>query len=268
MSDESLSYETIELSSTDQGVTTILLDRPDERNAMNVAMGREIQQAVESINADPHCRVVIIRGSGRAFSAGGDLKSLAHEAGLAGDGSGLGGGSSFYRLFLSITALRVPSIAAINGHAIGAGLCFALGADLRVMHQKAKVGMTFVKLGIHPGMAATWTLPRLVGPAVAAELLYTGRLVTADEALAMGLVNRTAGEDFDEVVASLAAGVAGSGPVAVRAVKETLAGTWERSIDEAMELESTTQAMTFNTDDAREGMKAIMEKRPPRFEGH
>ena len=267
MSDESLSYETIELSSTDQGVTTILLDRPDERNAMNVAMGREIQQAVESINADPHCRVVIIRGSGRAFSAGGDLKSLAHEAGLPGDGSGLGGGSSFYRLFLSITELRVPSIAAINGHAIGAGLCFALGADLRVMHQKAKVGMTFVKLGIHPGMAATWTLPRLVGPAVAAELLYTGRLVTADEALAMGLVNRTAGEDFDEVVASLAEGVAGSGPVAVRAVKETLAGTWERSIDEAMELESTTQAMTFNTDDAREGMKAIMEKRPPRFEG-
>ena len=83
----------------------------------------------------------------------------------------------------------------------------------------------------------------------------------------MGLVNRTAGEDFDEVVASLAEGVAGSGPVAVRAVKETLAGTWERSIDEAMELESTTQAMTFNTDDAREGMKAIMEKRPPRFEG-
>jgi enoyl-CoA hydratase/carnithine racemase len=253
---------------THGGIATLTLDRPDARNAMTAEMGRQVERTVERLNADPGVRVVVVTGAGRAFSAGGDLDSLAKDAGLdGGQSEGLGGGASFYRLYLSISRLAVPSIAAINGHAIGAGLCFALACDLRVMHERAKVGMTFVKIGIHPGMAATWNLPRLVGPAHAADLLYTGRLVEADEALALGLVNRVAGADFDAVVEDLAKSIAANGPVAVRALKETLRGSAERTIDDAVVHEAATQAMTFATADAREGITAIREKRQPEFTG-
>lgn len=234
---------------------------------MSAAMGREIQQAVAAINAEPRVRVVVVSGAGTAFSAGGDIKSLAKEAGLAETGEGLGGGAAFYRSFLSVKRLEVPTIAAINGHAIGAGLCFALGCDLRVMHAKAKVGVTFVKLGIHPGMAATWHLPGLVGPAVSAELLYTGRLVGAEEALSMGLVNRTAAEDFEAVVEELASEIAANAPLAIRALKKTLACSGVRSLDETLETEARAQAETFTTEDAAEGIKAVLEKRRPQFRG-
>lgn len=252
---------------TSDGIGRITLNRPRERNAMSPAMGLEVEAAVAALNDDDALRVVVVTGSGKAFSSGGDLKSLAHEAGLGGQGQGLGGGAVFYNLYLSIRRLRVPSIAAINGHAIGAGLCFALGCDLRVMHSQARVGMTFVKIGIHPGMAATWNLPRLVGPARAADLLYTGRLVDAEEALAMGLVNRVANEDFIAVVDELAASIAANGPLAIRALKRTLRGSAGRTIEDAIVVEAHAQAETFHSEDAREGINAILEKRSPRFRG-
>jgi enoyl-CoA hydratase len=259
-------YESIAIETTN-GIGHLTLNRPDERNAMTPTMGEEIHDAVEAFNKDPNLRVVVVTGAGRAFSAGGDLGSLAKEAGLQSDSPDLGGGAKFYNLFLSVRRLAVPSIAAINGHAIGAGLCFALGCDMRVMHERAQVGMTFVKIGIHPGMAATWNLPRLIGHANAADLLYTGRLVRAEEALAMGLVNRIAGDDFDNAVAELASAVAANGPVSIRALKQTLAGTEDRDIQQAIEREAEAQAMTFRTADAREGIQAIMDKRAPKFEG-
>lgn len=266
-----LSYEHILLERHD-GIARLTLNQPESRNAMTPEMGQEVAKAVDELNADPTVRVVVVRGAGKAFSGGGSLQALEQEAAAASgsgerQGRGLGGGRNFYRAYLSVRRLQVPSIAAINGHAVGAGLCFALGSDLRVMHASAKVGMTFVRLGIHPGMAATWTLPRLVGPARAAELLYTGKLIDAAQALAWGLVNHVAGDDFDAVVDGLAADIAGSGPVAVRAVKRTLRGTFGRDIEEALGLEADAQAMTFGTADALEGIRAIQEKRAPRFEG-
>jgi enoyl-CoA hydratase/carnithine racemase len=262
-----MTFENIQLKIEEDGVARLLLNRPDLRNAMTPAMGEEVREAVRRIDADETVRVVVVRGAGRAFCSGADLADLAQEAGLREDRAGLGGERNFYRHFLSLGSLRVPTIAAINGHAIGAGLCFALGADLRVMHERAKLGMTFVKLGIHPGMGGTWTLPRLVGPALAAELFYTGRLIEAPEALQRGLVNRVAGEDFDAVVDELARQVRDSAPLAVRAVKETLRGSEGRTLEEALEVESRAQAATFRTRDAAEGIAAIVEKRPSRFEG-
>ena len=127
---------------------------------------------------------------------------------------------------------------------------------------------SFVKIGIHPGMAATWNLPRLVGPSHAADLLYTGRLVDAREALSMGLVNRIAGDDrFLATVAELARAIAANGPVAVRALKQTLRGSATRTIDDAIVREADAQAMTFKTSDAREGISAVKAKREPRFTG-
>jgi enoyl-CoA hydratase len=133
------------------GIARLTLNRPEERNAMTLEMGREIESAVRALNADDGVRVVVVTGAGKAFSAGGNLKTLGKEAGLGSDGPEMGGGETFYRAFLSIRDLAVPSLAAVNGHAIGAGLCFAIACDLRVAHADAKLGMTFVKLGIHPG---------------------------------------------------------------------------------------------------------------------
>jgi enoyl-CoA hydratase len=234
---------------------------------MTLDMGREIETAVHQLNATPDVRVTVVSGRGKAFSSGGNLKTLSKEAGLSADGPEMGGGRAFYGLFLSVRDLETPSIAAINGHAIGAGLCFALGCDLRIAHANAKMGMTFVKLGIHPGMAATWNLPRIIGPARAADLLYTGRLLTAAEAYDLGLVSRVAGDDFAAVVDAVAHEIAANGPVAVRALKATLRGTADRTIEEAIAREADAQAMTFTTEDAREGIRAISEKRTPRFAG-
>jgi enoyl-CoA hydratase/carnithine racemase len=248
-------------------VARITLARPAERNAMTPLMGREIMRAVEEINADDSVRVVVLTGEGKGFCSGADLRTLGAEAGSGEDAEGLGGGENFYRAFLSIRDLRVPSIAAINGHAIGAGFCFSLGADLRVMHRDAKVGMTFVRLGIHPGMAATWNLPRLIGPSQAADLLYTGRLIGADEALALGVANRIAGDDFDAVVDELAGQIAGAAPLAVRATKQTLRGSEGRTIEDALTREAAVQAVTFTSEDAGEGIRAMREKRTPDFKG-
>ena len=264
-------FEQIQLTkvqmATGGAIGRITLQRPAERNAMTPLMGREIVRAVEDLNADDAVRVVVITGAGKGFCSGADLRTLGAEAGSGEDAEGLGGGENFYRAFLSIRDLRVPSIAAINGHAIGAGFCFSLGADLRVIHRDAKVGMTFVRLGIHPGMAATWTLPRLVGPSIAADLLYTGRLIGAEEALTLGVANRIAGDDFEAVVEELATAIASAAPLAVRGTKESLRGSESRTIAEALHREATVQAETFTTTDAAEGIQAMREKRPPVFRG-
>jgi enoyl-CoA hydratase len=269
--DSIVSYDNI-LIERHEGITHLTLNRPDARNAMTPEMGAEVRDAVDQINRDGTSRVVVVRGAGKAFSGGGNLQSLEDEAlaatGQATAGKGLAGGRNFYSAFLSIRQLEMPTIAAVNGHAIGAGMCFALGCDLRVVHERAKLGMTFVKLGIHPGMAATWNLPRLVGPARAAELLFSARLIDAQEALAWGIANRVAGDDtFDQVVQGLAAEIAGCAPVAVRAVKRTLRGTFHRELDDALAIEADEQKRTFGTSDALEGIRAIKEKREPDFRG-
>jgi len=259
-------YETL-LVTKGGPVGRITLNRPEERNAMTPRMGREMRRAVDELNADDAVRVVVITGAGKGFCSGANLATLGAEAGSGSGDEGLGGGENFYRAFLSVRDLRVPSIAAINGHAVGAGFCFSLGADLRVMHRDAKVGMTFVRLGIHPGMAASWTLPRLIGAARAADLLYTGRLIGAEEALSLGIANRIAGDDFDDVVAELASAIASAAPVAVRTLKQTLRGSEDRSIDDALVREASVQAVTFTTSDAAEGIQAMREKRAPVFTG-
>ncbi len=261
-----MTFEHITLG-VEGGIARLTFNRPAERNAMTAGMGLEIKEAVGLINENDEARVVVITGAGKSFCSGANLRTLGTEAGVGSGDDGLGSPERFYRLFLSVRDLRVPSIAAINGHAIGAGLCFALATDMRVMKVGAKVGVTFVKLGIHPGMAATWNLPRLIGPAAAADLLYTGRVIGHEEALAYGLVNRVAGDDFEEVVTELAQDVAASAPLAVRALKQTLAGTAERTIDDALVREATVQAGTFQTEDAAEGIGAILEKRRPQFKG-
>jgi enoyl-CoA hydratase len=174
----------------------------------------------------------------------------------------------FYARYLSIRGLPIPTIAAINGHGIGAGLCIALACDMRIAVAGAKMGMTFTRLAIHPGMGGTYFLPRLVGTARACELFFTGRVFDADEAERLGLVNRTvAPENFNAAVDELATEIAKSGPIAVRMTKRAIYRGVEHSLEDMLEYEGLNQGMTFRTQDAREGVTAIMEKREPKFTG-
>jgi len=260
-------YEHISLTRED-GVVTLTLNRPETRNSMTPAMGEELVRAVEELRSDAAARVVVVTGAGKAFSSGGDLGMLAKDAGLSSEGPTIGTPRDFYARFLSIRSLPMPTIAAINGHAIGAGLCFALGCDMRIAVADAKMGMTFAKLGIHPGMGATYFLPRLIGTARACELFFTGRIVDAAEAERVGIVGRVVERaQFSETVDALAREIAACAPTAVRMVKKAIYRGTEHTLEEMLDFESLQQSVTFTTADAREGIRAVMEKREAKFEG-
>jgi enoyl-CoA hydratase/carnithine racemase len=265
-----MTYEHIRIT-RDDGIVTLTFNRPETRNSMTPAMGDEVVRAVDDIRADPSARVVVLTGSGKAFSSGGDLGMLARDTGAsrAGEAPSMAGSPrDFYARYLAIRNLPVPTIAAINGHAIGAGLCIALACDLRVAVADAKMGMTFTRLGIHPGMGATYFLPRLIGAARACELFFTGRVFDAAEAERLGIVNRTASRDsFEATVQALAREIASSGPVAVRMVKKAIYRGTEHTLEEMLDYESLNQGLTFMTADAREGVAAVIEKREPKFVG-
>ncbi len=265
-----MKYEHIEV--TREGwIVTLKLNRPETRNSMTPAMGDEIAHAVSELKKDAAVRVVVVRGAGKAFSSGGDLGMLARDTGLVAGGEGptmAGSPRDFYTRFLSITELPVPTIAAINGHAIGAGLCLALACDLRIAVRSAKMGLTFTRLGIHPGMGATYFLPRLVGTSRACDLLFTGRVFGAEEAERLGIVNRVAHEDeFEAATRAWAQEIASAGPIAVRLVKRAIYRGVHHSLAEMLDFESLQQSWTFTTEDAREGLRAMMEKRQPQFTG-
>jgi enoyl-CoA hydratase/carnithine racemase len=251
----------------DGEIAELVLARPAARNAMTDAMGAEIQRAVGELNARPGLRVVLVRGQGEAFSAGGDFAMLAERA-EHGEPENRVAMRAFYASFLSVRALRVPTIAVIGGPAIGAGLCFALACDLRVCASSARLAASFVRLGLHPGMGATFFLPRLIGATAAADLLLTGRSVDADEALRLGLVSQVhPREALDAAARTLAAQIAGAGPIAVAQTKLTLQGAFERDLDGALEREADAQAADFETVDLQEALQALAERRPPRFRG-
>lgn len=262
-----MAYEHISLT-RDEGILTLTLNRPETRNSMTPAMGEELARAVEELRTDDSARVVVITGAGKAFSSGGDLGMLAKDAGMRSDGPTIGTPRDFYARFLSIRSLPMPTIAAINGHAVGAGLCFALACDIRIAVSDAKMGMTFARLGIHPGMGATYFLPRLIGTARACELFFTGRVVDACEAERLGIVNRVVERArFAETVSTLAREIAACAPIALRMAKKAIYRGTEHTLDEMLDFESLQQSITFTTADAREGILAVMEKREPRFTG-
>jgi enoyl-CoA hydratase/carnithine racemase len=251
----------------DGHLAELVLARPAARNAMTEEMGAEIERAVGAINATSEVRVVLVRGEGSAFSAGGDLGMLAARARMT-ETENQSAMRRFYASFLSVRAIRVPTIAVISGPAIGAGLCLALACDLRVAATGAQLAASFVRLGLHPGMGATWMLPRLIGVAAATELLLTGRSVDAEEALRMGLVNQV--HEPDALVAAahaLAQEIARAAPIAVAQTKATLAGTLERGLDEGLAREAEAQAIDFATADLAEALQAIAQRRSPRFSG-
>ncbi|MCB9555796.1 MAG: enoyl-CoA hydratase/isomerase family protein [Deltaproteobacteria bacterium] len=262
-----MGYEQITIEK--QGhVASLILDRPDVRNAMSDRMGDEIAAAVAELNEDPSLRVLLVRGRGKSFAAGGDFDFIAARAKDSAENNRQIM-RRYYGKFLSIRQVSVPTIAVIHGAAIGAGLCFALGCDIRLAAEQAKLGLNFVRLGLHPGMGASYLVSRLVGPAKAAELMLSGRTIAAEEALACGLVNQLYA-DGDALLAAareLADDIAKGAPLAVRRTKASIQRAANLSLDEMLDAEAYAQALDFSTDDLAEGVKAFYEKRRPMFSG-
>jgi enoyl-CoA hydratase len=249
------------------GVALLTLDNPDLRNAMSDEMTASWVTAIDELAADRTVRVVVVTGAGSAFCSGGNTSWIASEPDASVDHLRTRM-IAFYRAWLSVRRLEVPTIAAVNGAAIGAGLCLALACDLRYAARGAKLGAPFVKLGMHPGMAATHLLPGVVGEAHARDLLLTGRLVDADEALRLGLVSQVhEPETFLDDVLATAGGIAATAPIASRLTKLALADGGHRDLEACLQFEAMAQPITLATEDLQEGVRAGREKRAPVFHG-
>eukprot|EP00030_Apusomonadida_sp_AF-17_P001192 a180562_9.p1 GENE.a180562_9~~a180562_9.p1 ORF type:complete len:311 (+),score=91.99 a180562_9:30-935(+) len=244
-------------------IAVVTLNKPAALNALCVTMGDQFVATMKALKDDASLRAVILTGAGRAFSAGGDLAFLQARTESSAEVN-VAAMRAFYERFLSVRSLPVPVIAAINGHAVGAGLCLALATDVRIAQRGAKLGVNFLKLGLHPGMGSTFTLPALVGPQAAAKLLLGADLVDATEAHELGLVAAVADSAVDAAL-PLAARIASNSPAAVRATVRTLRTSFGAGLDAALWREADAQAHSYATRDMREGLSAVRDKREPLF---
>ncbi|ABL81035.1 MULTISPECIES: enoyl-CoA hydratase-related protein [unclassified Nocardioides] len=257
----------LRLERPSDGVAVLTLDNPDQRNAMSDAMTSSWVRAIDALAADSSVRVVVVTGGGSAFCSGGNTSWIASEPDATVDELRTRM-VAFYRAWLSIRRLEVPTIAAVNGPAIGAGLCLALACDVRYAAAGARLGAPFVKLGMHAGMAGTYLLPNVVGEAHARDLLLTGRVVDADEALRLGLVSRVIEpESFRDEVLATAAGIAATAPIASRLTKLALADGGHADFESCLQWEALAQPVTLATADLQEGIRAAQEKRAAVFTG-
>ncbi len=245
-----------------EGVCWITLNRPDKLNSIDSKTMKRLFETIDEVEDDPNVRCVVIKGSGRAFSAGADVDELmkltpeeAEELSRKG-----------HETMMKISSMPKPVIAAINGYALGGGCELASACDIRIASEKAKFGQPEIKLGIIPGWGGTQLLTRLIGVGRAMELILTGRIIDAEEAYRIGLVNKVVPHDrLEEEVSELAKTLASGAPIAMAEAKRlvNLGGSLEVGLDE----EAEAFGRLFATEDSREGFKAFKEKRTPSFKG-
>jgi 2-(1,2-epoxy-1,2-dihydrophenyl)acetyl-CoA isomerase len=244
----------------------IRINRPDRLNAFHGTMRDELLAALETHEANTDVRCVIITGVGRAFSTGGDIGVMA-ELIEANDTE------AFEKLVRAganivsrIDSMSKPVIAAVNGPAAGAGACLALACDLRIATETASIGLTFLRVGLHPDWGGSYFLPRLVGVAAAAEAIFTGGMINAERCERLGLFNRVVPVTELETAVRGIAGQITAGPAQIVAdAKRALRQPFGSSLEHILEMEVEAQLRAFATDDFREGIHAFLEKRAPRF---
>lgn len=247
----------VDIKTDSAGVATLWLNDPDRRNAMSEAMADQFAAAINQLQRDQNLRAVVVTGAGLAFSAGGDLNMLLGKPERDPE-TNRRDMLRFYDSFLGILRLHVPLIAAINGHAMGAGLCLALACDFRVISSDARIGLNFVRLGLHPGMGATYLLPRIAGYNVAMDLLLTGRTLSAATSAGMRL--------FHEIVPApevlptayrLSSSMHDCGPVAVQQTLATLRPA-PTELARALEREAEMQSLNYAGDEFRRCLEAAL----------
>ncbi|MGB9181164.1 MAG: enoyl-CoA hydratase [Pyrinomonadaceae bacterium] len=252
----------------DDGIVTVTLNRPEKLNAFVGHMRRDLAVALEQASSDRAVRVVVITGAGRAFCAGGDVAYM-EELCKRGDAD------EFERLLGAarrvITAIRVmtkPVVASINGPASGAGFNLALACDLRIASSSAKFCQSFVRVGLHPDWGGTYFLPRIVPPNKACEMFFLGDAIDAEEALRLGILNRVvAPEDLEAETRKLAERLRDAPPVSVAAAKHAVYMSDKEELERMLQYETESQLLCFQSRDGREGLRAFLEKRAPRFQG-
>jgi enoyl-CoA hydratase len=247
------------------GVVRLTLNQPQRRNALTEDMAQRLRRAVAEVAQDETARALILTGTGPAFCAGADLGSLGADApDPAARRQVL---SDYYRAFLDLRDLAIPTIAAIGGPAIGAGLNLALCCDLRLVGEDARLAAPFVRLGIHPGGGATWLLTHLIGPGPARELLLLGRPVNAERAWQLGLASRVVpAAQLQEEALEWAVSLAALPSPVLRNLKQALAlAESGASLAAVLEFETEAQAEALASEDAREGWTALREHREPHF---
>jgi enoyl-CoA hydratase/carnithine racemase len=249
------------------GVATITLNRPEKLNAFAGNMREELLAAVEAAGADQEVRVLVITGAGKAFCAGGDVSELAEGT----NAKPAGAATERYtmsKIVLAINAMEKPVVASVNGAAVGGGCNLALACDIRIASELAKFGEAFTKRGVHPDWGGIYFLPRLVGYAKAAELIFTGDLIDATEALRIGLVNRVVPHDtLQAETIELSRKIAKNAPLPIALAKRGLQRFYEMSLAQAVDYEALALSICANSDDMKEGFRAFLEKREPEFRG-
>lgn len=256
-------YQFLKTEQPQDGICVLKISAPKSLNALNSTILREMDEFVSDI--DPLTRVLIITGDGeKSFVAGADISEMAHLDNT--------GGYAFGRLgaqvFRKIEMLPIPVIAAVNGFALGGGCELAMACDIRIASVNAKFGQPEVGLGITPGFSGTVRLPRIVGQGMAKELIYTGRVIRADEALRIGLVNAVyEREELLDKAIELAQSMVRNAPLAIRAAKRSINEGCDLSMDDAIALENKLFGDCFATADQKEGMDAFLNKRQSVFTG-
>ncbi len=261
--------ETIRVARDDQGVVTVTLDRPEKMNAINRRMWYELIDVFDEVADSRADRVLVITGAGDAFTSGADLTD---DDGDGGPGRGVGASLHAMRL-VGRCALRLhevpkPTIAAVNGVAVGAGCNLALGCDLIVAADSARFSEIFARRGLSLDFGGSWVLPRLIGLHRAKELAFLAEILSAEEAERFGIVNRVVpAADLEKVVTDLAQRIAAQPPMQLSVIKRQLNQAFSVSMSEALEFEDVAQTVAFSSQDTAEAMLAYFEKREPRFTG-
>lgn len=245
-------------------IATVTINEPKTLNALNSKLLEELGAAFDMLANDTEVRVIILTGAERAFVAGANIQEMS---GLNYDQAKVFGakGASVFR---KIETCPQPVIAAVNGFALGGGSELAMACDIRIASEKAKFGQPEVGLGITPGFSGTQRMARLIGFAKAKELIFTGKVITADEALAIGLVNRVvAPESLMDEVQAMAADIAKQAPIAVQKSKEAINNGWDMGIDKGIDYEVELFAQCFETEDQKNGMNAFLKKEKVDYKG-
>jgi 2-(1,2-epoxy-1,2-dihydrophenyl)acetyl-CoA isomerase len=251
------------------GVVTLRLNRPEKLNALNVELGRALVHAMLRNGQDPSVRVIVMTGAGRGFCAGGDLALLRDVRMRRADRELEALLVAGKELCLAIASMPKPVIAAVNGPAAGGGMNIALAADIRIASDQARFCESFAQVGLYPDFGGTFFLPRIVGPARAAELFYTAEMLSAADALRLGIVSHVyPAAQFEEETRKLAEQLAGGAAVTYRDVKHALLGESRKVLEAMLNEEIRLQIHCFESEDCMDALNAFFEKRKPNFRGH